>query len=159
MRSLLPLVLILTSAAGCATGPKSFLANTPDPQDGAYTCALREMNRLGYTVRDADRDAGFVTGQKQTSGLGTALLTGKNFHDVLTVSIFDSGDSDERTIRVTAAQMQENAIAFGSASQTGTSPSSSGKADAQTILMNCAQGTISEQALGEFEAATITASQ
>lgn len=134
-------LLVLCAALGasaCATAPVSFTSPTPASQDDAYSCALRKINEMGFTVANTDRQAGFITAEKQTSGLGTALLTGKKYQDQLTVSIFDNAGSASRTIRVTAAQTNENAIAFGSASRTGVAPSDTGKKAAQELLTVCA---------------------
>lgn len=38
---------------------------------------------LGFQIVNADREAGFVTAEKQTSGVATAVLTGNNHYDHL----------------------------------------------------------------------------
>lgn len=140
------LTLSTLALAACSTSPESFLSITPDPIDDAYTCALRQVNGLGYTVQNADRDAGFITAEKKASGLGTAILTGKEYYDVVTVSIFDSSDT-ERTIRVTAARAEQGAVnLFGDASRSsGQKPSDEGRADARKVLDICGDGPVVQQ--------------
>jgi hypothetical protein len=125
----------------------SYFASSPTPQDGLYTCALRKVNELGYTVTNTNKDAGFITAEHQTSsGLGEAL-SGRKYHDVLTVSIFDEATGGTRRLRVTAAQTQQTAQLFGRASETGIAPSDKAKADANALLAACAPGsTITQQA-------------
>jgi len=141
MKRLTFLFPALVLAAACSTSPISYTASTPTPQDGAYSCALRKVNELGFTVVNTDRQGGFITAEKQTSGLGTALLTGRKYTDALTVSIFDGADAQSRTIRVTAAQVTENAMGFGAASKTGIKPSPTGIKAAQEVLTACAPGS------------------
>jgi hypothetical protein len=129
-----------TLVACTPTSPISYLANTPTPQDATYTCALRKVNELGYTVVNTDRQAGFINATKQTSGMAMAVLANAKYNDVLTVSIYDATDGDARTLRVTAGQTQERAMGFGAGagSATGVAPSQSGIADAKSVLATCA---------------------
>ncbi len=129
--------------AACATAPVSYLA--PAPNDGdPYACALRSFNELGFAVANADREAGFITGERQTSGLGTAILTGKTYFDHITISIFDDSDGG-RTMRVTAGSANQSAIGFGNASRTLQAPQASAKEAANAILEACSTGEIVEQ--------------
>jgi hypothetical protein len=146
----------LLFVAGCSTGPVSFTGLSPDVSDALYACALRQVNQMGYTVTNTDRDAGFITGEKQTSGLGTALLTGQQYHDLLTVSVFDGSDG-KRTMRVTAGQTQQSAVGFGAASRTQVAPKDSGKRDAMSILTACAPEGAAQQTAALMNSATMTA--
>lgn len=138
--------LSLVALVGCSTSPISYFASSPTPQAGLYTCALRKVNELGYTVTNTNREAGFITAEHQTSsGFGEAL-TGRKYHDILTISIFDEASGASRRIRVTAAQTQQTAVLFGRASETGIAPTDKAKADANAILSECAPGgKISQQ--------------
>ena len=103
--------LTLALLAGCVHGPTSYRSLTPATGEVAYDCALRRVNELGYTVTETNKEAGFIVGDKQTSGW-TEYITGRRHFDRLTVSIFDA-DSAWRTVRVTAASMQERTRLFG----------------------------------------------
>lgn len=145
MRKHVLLVPVALAWLGCSTAPESFLVQTPSPQNDAFSCVVRKVNALGFTVEGADRDAGFVRASKQTSGLGTALLTGKKYHDQLTVSIFDAGNG-RNTIRVTAAQSNESALGLGNLSKDeGNKPSPSGRAAARDVLTSCGEGDVTQQ--------------
>lgn len=125
-------------AAACVTAPVSFSSPTPRPAEDAYACALRKVNELGYTVTNTSRESGFISGTKQTSGLGTQLLTGSQYHDQLTVSVFSAGDTS-RTIRVTAGRLDANTNALATRT-TAVAPTEKGKTDAKAVLESC--GTV-----------------
>ncbi len=144
--------LVAVIATGCATGPVSFVSLTPRLAGDTYSCALRKVNELGYTVSNTNKDAGFITGTKQTSGLGTMILTGSQFHDQLTVSIFDAPGGNGRSIRATAGRVDQKSNVFGTSS-TATAPTTAGKADANALLRACSDGTITQQGDGTFLAA------
>lgn len=134
-----------TGLVGCSTSPISYVALSPQPQADVFTCVNREFNELGYTVSQANKEAGFIAGDRQTSGMGTALLTGKQYHDVLSVTIYDDGKGGQK-VRATAGQSTENAISFGAASKTGGKPSDSGIRDAKALLKACTTGGVTQQA-------------
>lgn len=149
--AILGVVVVL---GGCVTAPVSFTGLSPDSQDAMFSCALRRVNELGYTVTNTDRDAALITGTKQTSGFGTALLTGSNYHEQLTVSVYEGADG-RRTMRVTAAQVQEDAEGLGRGSRSSSAPGDIGKADAMAVLTSCAPEGAAQQtttASTEFEA-------
>lgn len=138
-------MLLVALLAGCTNGPISYAGLSPDTGDALYSCALRQVNQLGYTVVNTDREAGFITGEKRTSGMGTAILTGQNYSSQVTISVFDA-ENGRRTMRVTAGQTSESALGFGAASRTVIAPSDTGKADAMTILTACAPEGAAQQA-------------
>ena len=151
------LVLAVTSIGGCvSSAPISYMAATPETGDAAYSCALAKLNEIGYTITNANKDAGFIAADRQTTGAVMEFLGGKKYHDELTVSVFDAGGGN-RKLRVTAAQTEENAgYMFGKASASGIAPSKSGKADANTILAACSQGPVTTASTAQvFEAAAV----
>ena len=133
--------LTLALAVGCVHGPISYHSVTPATGDEAYGCALRRVNELGYTVTKTNKEAGFIVGDKQTSGW-TEQLTGRRHFDRLTVSIFDA-DSAWRTVRVTAASMQERTRLL-VAPQSAVSTRESAKADASAVVTACSNGTMAK---------------
>ena len=140
---------MVSTVSACATAPISYTSATPRPLDDAYTCALRKINELGYTVSNASKDAGFIAGTKQTSGLGTQILTGSQYHDQLTISIFESGDG-ARTIRATAGRVDQKTSLFGT-SATGVAPTDKGTGDANAVLTACGNGAVTKQGDFAFE--------
>lgn len=148
MRSTAPLLVLL--AAACSSAPISYMSTTPAPESSAYECALRQINEMGYTVTNADKGAGLIAAEHQTSSGVGEFMSGKKYRDVLTVSIFDAADSTKgRRLRVTAAQTTEAALTlFGNASKSQTAPSKSGKADAAALLHACAPGAAVQEVSG-----------
>jgi hypothetical protein len=110
MKHYLAVAAIILTVGACSTSPESFTIRTPSPSNDAFTCVQRKINELGFTVENADRDAGFLRASRQTSGLGTAILVNRKYHDQLTIAIFESGDGTTQTIRVTAAQGEQAAM-------------------------------------------------
>ncbi len=153
MGRVLTLVAIALAVSSCRTAPISYLSLTPRPLDDAYACSLRKVNELGYTVSNTSKEAGFITGTKQTSGLGTKLLTGSEYHDQLTVSIFDAPNAGGRTIRVTAGRADRRSNLFGTSTQ-AVKPSKAGTSDANALLAACGQGAVTQQGDFAFESAS-----
>ena len=56
----------MVALVDCSSSPISYFASSPIPQDGLYTCALRKVNELGYTVTNTNKEAGFITAERQT---------------------------------------------------------------------------------------------
>lgn len=138
MRSTFLVGAVAALMAGCATSPESFVSPSPRPHADAYSCAVRKINELGYTMTGGDRDAGFASAEKQTSGLGTQLLSGRKYFDQIVVSIFDGDGSGSTTIRVTAGQGESTAGLFAKSSRSDMNkPSDSGRAAAQEIIGAC----------------------
>jgi hypothetical protein len=136
--------------AACSSAPISYFALTPQPSDGAYACGLRKVNELGYTVTNTNKEAGFITGDKQTSGALAKAFLGTELHDQITVSVFDDAASNSRKIRVTTGQTEERTNLFGS-SKGAKAPSTQGVADANSILTACSEGAITKQTSLGFE--------
>jgi len=137
-------------AAGCSSAPVNYLGVAPPGRETAYECAVAQLNILGYTVEDGNKDTGFVRGRKQTSGLGTQLITGNTHHDVLTASAFDNPATGETNLKVTVTRIADKDASVGWTANEGPeegenvlAPSETGKADAQALLTNCGVGNIS----------------
>jgi hypothetical protein len=150
------IAVVAVVVSACSTAPISFLSMTPSPADAAFSCALRQINTMNYTVTNTNKEAGFIAAEKQTSGLGTALLTGRKYGSSLTVSVFEGADG-QRNLRVTAGQSTEKAALFGAASKSTGKPSAQGIADAKALLSACGQGEIRQQTSSRFFSAVIAA--
>ena len=83
------LVLVALAAVACgvsaAAARRDFVA--PVAASEAYSRALQVLNDFGYTVLDADRDAGFIRAERKSSGTGTELLTGTSYFWTITVTM------------------------------------------------------------------------
>jgi hypothetical protein len=140
------MLVIAIFISACQTAPISYLAPVPQGDGDAYSCALRQFNQLGFSIANADREAGFITGEKQTSGLGMALLANQTTFDHITVSIFEDGSAGH-TMRVTAGSMNQRVMGLGAGagSRNPNAPQESAKEAARQILRACADGPIREQ--------------
>ncbi len=71
--------------------------------DDAFSQVMQKVNELGYTVVDADRDAGFIRAE---------LHVNKIFDPVdkeqLTISVYEIGETGEVSVRVTASSLDED---------------------------------------------------
>lgn len=139
------LTLLLLLAAACGGKPISYFSLTPHPSADAYSCAIQKVNELGYTVTNTSREGGFITADKQTTGAMRKALTGQEYHDQLTVSVFEDTPTQKRKIRVTAAATFSKTTLFNT-STSSKNPSDEAMADANTILTACAEGPITRQA-------------
>lgn len=153
-------------AAACSSAPVSYLGVAPPGRDTAYDCAVAQLNIMGYTVEDGNKDTGFARGRKQTSGLGTQLFTGNTHHDVLTTSVFDNPATGETNLRVTVTRIADKDASVGWTANEGPeegenvlAPSDTGKADAQALLQNCGVSNVSGPPSdgGEFALEGVTA--
>ena len=156
MKRLTAVIVLL--AAGCSAAPVSFMGIAPPGRETAFQCAVAQFNIMGYTIEDANQDGGFVRGRKQTSGLGTQLLTGNTHHDVLTAAVFDNPANGETNLRVTVTRIADQDAALGWTATDGPAegeevlaPSDSGKEDAQALLTNCGVGNITGPPNGQAE--------
>ncbi len=119
------LALALTAAA-CA-GIPAHLAGpaAPDP----FTCALRQLDAMDYTVALSDRRAGIIRADREKRGAMetmTSAFGGANYDEL---QVMAAGDS----IRVTASRVNSYA-----ASARRQRPRKEALADARALLKACA---------------------
>lgn len=129
----------LATVAACATNPKVYRGPIEVPRDEAFTCAVEEMNRMGYIVQIADREAGFVRAQRSTTGFLSLLLEGSRKHDAITFSTFESDEGDTE-VRVTAAGYSRASYRTGRRERTETGPvrpDSETREDARRLYRRC----------------------
>jgi VCBS repeat-containing protein len=147
-------VLSLAALAACANAPRSYMVTTPQPADAAYSCAVSQINQLGYTLANTNAAGGMIVAEKQSSGLGLKLMFGQTKRDQLTVSIFDGANGTGRQIRVTAAETGERANIVGTSHEGATKPSDKAVADANTLLLACGTGPVTKQSSAAFSYTT-----
>lgn len=145
------IAFVVVAATGCvSSAPVSFSGVAPPGRETAYQCAVAQLNIMGYIIEDGNADTGFVRGRKQTSGIGTQIVTGNTYHDLLTATAFDNPATDETHLRVVASRIAEHDVALvgvlaGDEPEQGEDiigPSETGKADARTLLANCGVSSV-----------------
>lgn len=147
------LLFAAAAMSACSSAPVSYHGVAPPGRETAFQCAVAQLNILGYTIEDGNSDTGFVRGRKQTSGLGTQIITGNTYHDVLTATTFDNPATGETNLRVVATRIAEQDVGLLGAlsdepaqGEDVIAPSDSGKGDARVLLASC--GVSSVTALG-----------
>ena len=143
------------TVVACGGTPISFASVTPQPAADAYACALSKVNELGYTVTNTNKEAGFITADKQKTGALAKALLGSEDHDQLTISVFNDGTTGKRKVRVTAAATSAQSNLFGTKTS-AKSPSEEAVADANTLLTACSEGPISRSARGRVSVEALT---
>ena len=144
------IVLLALASAACSSAPVSFQGVAPPGREDAYQCAVAQLNIMGYIIEDGNADVGFVTGRKQTSGIGTQILTGNTYHDVLRATAFDNPSTGDTHLRVVASQIADGDVSLLGAltdepaqGEDVIGPSDSGKRDARTLLTSCGVTSVS----------------
>lgn len=139
------IAFVALAAAGCvSSAPVSFSGVAPPGRDTAYQCAVAQLNIMGYTIEDGNADTGFVRARKQTSGIGTQIITGNTYHDILTASAFDNPQTGDTHLRVVASRIADHDVSLlgglndePEQGEDQIGPSESGKSDARALLFNC----------------------
>lgn len=141
-------MLVLAVASACAGGPQSFSrAGTMSIPD-RYSCAMAKVNELGYTVANADRGAGLIRAQKESSGVVDEVVSGTHNFRVLTISIYEETESGNTQMRITASQREEGILdgAFSGGEESGQAPDDETKQAAREILNACTEARAGAEA-------------
>jgi hypothetical protein len=140
---------VIVVALGCSSPPVSYLVSTKATPETAFACALREVNELGYTVTNTNKEAGFIAATKETTPGFNRFLGNAETHDQLTISIY--GDSASgRHIRATAGSVKKTTALLGQ-STNGQSPSKEGVFAATEVLRTCGEGIVIKQTASAFQ--------
>lgn len=128
---IIPCLVIAAAAAACAPARGPVAYSVPVPAgDGAFACAHRTINEMGFTVTNADREAGFIAAEKY-------LTHGVTYHDVLSVSIFQAAGASGHTLRVSAKEAERDGD---DGERSSGTPSAHGSAAARILAQTCAPG-------------------
>jgi hypothetical protein len=125
--------LVLGGCAGAR--PQALQLRNPIPAGEAFTCALREVAALGYTLLDADREGGIIRAERQNREDGASILLDVDVVDLLTITLEPAG-RDRATLRVTAAST-EKPRRRDAGGRTEEFPSDRVRDDARTLLRAC----------------------
>jgi hypothetical protein len=101
-----PLVLALVT--GCASKKPLVLTSiVPLPLEVTISCASRQVNQLGYTIKQTDTARGYLLAEKLTKSHMLGSIGGNSRYDLLKVSV-SGADSATRKMEVTAASERED---------------------------------------------------
>ena len=105
---------------------------------------------MSYDIQDGNADAGYVVGRKQTSGIGTQIITGNTYHDVLRAQVYDDTNTGNTHLRVVASRIVDQDVSLlggltdePEQGEDRIAPSESGMSDARALLSNCGVSSIS----------------
>lgn len=131
--SLLAFILV----AAC-NAPKSLQIASPMALDQAFDCAVREVNRAGYTVQDANREAGFIAAERAEGG--TNVLTGDQYFSILRISTYEEDGATR--LRLTLSRQADSGGQRKTIRVQGQI-----ERDAAQLLQACGDGEIREVAV------------
>lgn len=117
--------------AACTFASRGSVASTLAP-DAAFTCALQQVTRLGYSVTMSERAGGLLRAERQTAGSFTQLMGGQNFDELNITTLPGAGAGSDLTITATSTTQ-----AAGRARQ-AMALTESAKASADTVRARCA---------------------
>jgi hypothetical protein len=100
---------------------------------------MQQVNELGYTVANANKESGLIKAQKESSGVIDEAITGTHNFRVLSITIFEEADSENTQMRITASQREEGILsgAFGGGEESGNAPDEETEKAAKQILETC----------------------
>ncbi len=132
LRKFIPCLVLTAAACVPPSGPVAYVAPAPATGEGAFACAYRTINEMGFTVTNADRDAGFIAAEKY-------VRSGVTYHDALSVAIFQATGASGQTLRVTA--MDGDRERDDDEPVSSRAPSAHGRAAARIVAETCAPGS------------------
>jgi hypothetical protein len=98
------------------------------------------VNALGYTVLDANKEAGFIkTEHRNTTSTGHVVMWGSSSADRLTITVFENQATKKSELRVVGQTVRIQELGFRAGNVRETTPSEMVVADAKKILANCAK--------------------
>lgn len=125
MRRLKLVIPSLLVFIGCASiQPFSSTAPIRSDINTAFNCATMTLNSMGYIIKDANKDAGFIKAERQRP---PKFLETTVWFDQLSVSIF-TDPSTQLTMRATGTTVSGNLIDV---------PSEQLKKDVETVATSC----------------------
>jgi hypothetical protein len=125
-RSILIGALALTSCTPVATN----VVRSPAPVADTYTCVIRQLAEMTYTIKTAERDAGLIRAEKQDAG-ARAFVAGGAYFTEMQATILAPADGNGSELRVTVARTKETT--GGARSGTGLVLTGGAKADATAV--------------------------
>lgn len=136
-------------AAGCGA-TRTYARGTLAPLSDVYTCAVHQLDQLGYTLALQDSVGGLLQGRRQITGFvetarrgaarATRVVTGglaggaRDRYDELTVSVYRRRYPQGNTIEVTAGMLVVGGDEIGERDK----PTDEATANARVLIDACA---------------------
>jgi hypothetical protein len=126
--------LVTALAVGCVSAaPFSTSFSSPKDRQELFQCATTQVNQLGFTVLDANKEAGFMRAERNVSEARNVMV-GLRYFEVLSISVYDDTDNGHSAMRVTAESQQQR----GAGSREGIGTPSRLRDMAEHLAMSCA---------------------
>lgn len=94
---------LLSMLAACAiVSPKQYRSSTTLTPVATFDCAQAKLAGLGYTIQDANREAGFVRARETEPS--NIRLNGELYYAEVTISVVTDPRSQKTTLNVTATE-------------------------------------------------------
>lgn len=93
-------VAVVVVGLGCAPASTVLRGASKTGVDDLSRCAMRQLVRLGYTVRDGGPEPGVVHAAKNTATTRMVLHSGKDAEDRIVVTIAPGGPGGRSTVLV-----------------------------------------------------------
>ena len=101
-----------------------------------YSCVVRALAQLNYTLQTADRDAGLVKAEKKASGTATALFSGAAYYNEITALVLPPQSGGPPSLKLTLVRSKQEGR--GSRTSTGMVVTGDLKKDGATLQKSCA---------------------
>jgi len=120
------------SLSGCMAYAARASAVSKLAPDAAFTCALQQVTKMGYSVQVSERAGGLIRAEKQTASGTMQFLTGSQYFTELNIAVLPGGDGSELTVN---AESKQARTILGRQAQPVTKEA---KADADSLRARCA---------------------
>ena len=129
------------AVTGCLSHPVTLNSLTPARRDDVYACALQRVKEMGYVAEIDNREAGLLTGRRQTRKRDLGSVGGNARYDELSVSVTET-DSAMRKLQVKAGRSLETHSKFSGEQRQERGPGDNVRGEAQALLNACTEAGI-----------------
>lgn len=108
MQTMLMALVCLLLTACASTHPQNATYWLSTPPHDAFTCVVKVLGEMDYTIRESDRSSGHVVAEG-SEVLFTASVEKEVTHPVLTVNVLPA-EGDGSTLQVTREGVEEETV-------------------------------------------------
>ncbi len=132
-------LLVLAALTACGPSTQTTLVETGLAPADAYTCVMRELAKMSYQVKSADRDAGFIQAERKVSGTGMAMLTGTSYYLEIAAAVIPGAAGKPTQLSVSPTRSKQ--AGSNSRTSTGMVLKKGDKEEANAIVKTCSAST------------------